>query len=99
MRDVTFLPGMSRVSFDSPFLSPLFFCVHIPVALSACHFSAHGPFFFVFTDNSAILVKTIRVIRLRLVRGRLFCALVEQLGAAIRMIWHFYLLLFICIMV
>ena len=103
MRDVTFLPGRSRLSFGSPFLSPLIFCLlPSPLALSALSFFCLWSILltFVFTDNSTILVKnkTVRAVRLRLVRGRLFYALVEQLGAAIGMVWHDYLLLFICIM-
>ena len=44
MSDVSFLSGISGLSFDSPFLSPLlFFCLVLLLFLS-CHFSANGPF-------------------------------------------------------
>ena len=42
MSDVSILSGISGLSFDSPFLSPLFF--FLPSLLS-CHLSANGPFF------------------------------------------------------
>ena len=46
MSDVTLLSGISGLSFDSPFLSPVFFvffCLVLLLFLS-CHFSANGPF-------------------------------------------------------
>ena len=42
------LSGISGLSFDSPFLSPLlFFCLVLLLFLS-CHFSANGPFSLLF---------------------------------------------------
>ena len=44
MSDATLPSGISGLSFDSPFLSPLlFFCLFLLLFLS-CHFSANGPF-------------------------------------------------------
>ena len=49
MSDVHLLSGISGLSFDSPFLSPLllFFCLVLLLFLS-CHFSANGPFSWLF---------------------------------------------------
>ena len=45
MSDVTLLSGISGLAFDSPFLSPLFFFLPSPFALSVLSFfSANGPF-------------------------------------------------------
>ena len=74
MSDVALLSGISGLSFDSPFLSPLlffFFCLVLLLFLS-CHFSANCPFSRLFFQ------KTLKYFSLRV---RLFCmALVEQLG-------------------
>ena len=43
MSDVSSLPGISGLSFDSPFSSPLsFFCLVLLLFLSS-HFSSNGP--------------------------------------------------------
>ena len=71
MSDVALLSGISELSFDSPFLSPLlfFFCLVLLLFLSD-NFSANGPFSF-------FPPKTLKYFSLRV---RLFCmALVEQL--------------------
>ena len=49
------MSGISGLSFDSPFLSPLlFFCLVLLLFLS-CHFSANGPFSWLFPpENSQI---------------------------------------------
>ena len=73
MSDVPLLSGISGLSFDSPFLSPLlfFFCLVLLLFLS-CHFSANGPF------CSFFLQKTLKYFSLSV---RLFSmALFEQLG-------------------
>ena len=69
MSDVHSLCGSSGLSFDSPFLSPLFFlsfflffffCLVLLYFLS-CHFSANGPFswlFFLSKNLSNIFVKS-----------------------------------------
>ena len=72
MSDVLLLSGISGLSFDSPFLSPLlfFFCLVLLLFLS-CHFPANGPFSWLFS----------RKLKHFSLRVRLFCmALVEQLG-------------------
>ena len=72
MSDVTPLSGISGLSFDSPFLSPLLFFLPSPLALSVLSFfllMVHSPGF--FPENSQICS----------LRVRLFCmALVVQLG-------------------
>ena len=65
MSDVVFLSGISGLSFDSPFLSPLFF---LP-----------GPF--ALSVVSILLTFFQKTLKYFLLRVRLFCkALVEQLG-------------------
>jgi len=75
MSDVSLLSGISGLSFDSSFLSPhllVFFCQVLMLFLS-CHFSANGPFFWLFSRKLSNNYVSLRV--------RLFCmALVEQLG-------------------
>ena len=45
MSDVTLLSGISGLSFESPFLSPLlFFFSLVPLLFLSCRFSANGPF-------------------------------------------------------
>ena len=73
MSDVPLLSGISGLSFDFPFLSPLLFLLPSPLALSVlscfCYWSILRTFF---------LQKTLKYFSLRV---RLFCmALVEQLG-------------------
>ena len=49
MSDVTLLSGISGLAFDSPFLSPLFFFLPSPFALSVLSFfllMVHSPDFF-----------------------------------------------------
>ena len=82
LSDVPLLSGISGLSFDSPFLSPVFsflggsFCVCVCVCLVlllflSCHVSANGPFYWLFS----------RKLKYFLLMVRLFCmALVEQLG-------------------
>ena len=51
MSDVHILPGISGLSFDSPFLSPfLFFCL-VLLLFVACHFSGNGPFSRLWGEN------------------------------------------------
>ena len=70
MSDICLLSGISRLSFDSPFLSPLLFLLPSPLALSVLAFFC--PFFWLFFQ------KTLKYFLLMV---RLFCmALVEQLG-------------------
>ena len=83
MLHVTLLSGISGLSFDSPFLSPLFFLFFLfflpwlLLLFLSCHFSANGPFFWLFFFFF-LLQKTLKYFSLRV---RLFCmALVEQLG-------------------
>ena len=74
MSDIPLLSGISGLSFDSPFLSPLlfFFCLVLLLFLS-CHFSANGPFSYSFFLS--------RKLKYVLLRVGLFCmALVEQQG-------------------
>ena len=50
MSDVSLLSVISRLSFDSPFLSPLLFFLPSPFALSVLSFfSANGPFSWLFS--------------------------------------------------
>ena len=44
MSDLSFLSGISGLSFDSPFLSPVLLFLLCPLALSVLSFSANGPF-------------------------------------------------------
>ena len=44
MSDVTLLSGISGLSFDSPFLSPLVFFCLVPLLFLSCNFSVNGPF-------------------------------------------------------
>ena len=63
MSDVSLLSGISELSFDSLFLSPLLFFLPSPLALSVLSFfSANGPFsglFFLsfFSGNSLIFFR------------------------------------------
>ena len=71
MSDVTFLSGISGLSFDSPFLSSFLFFSLVLLLFLSCHLAANGPFSWLFQ-------KTLKYFSLRV---RLFCmALVEQLG-------------------
>ena len=54
------LSGISGLSLDSPFLSPLLFFCLVLLLSPSCHFSAHGPFLsensqIVFVDGQAFL--------------------------------------------
>ena len=44
MSGVLFLSGLSGLSLDFPFLSPLLFFCLVPVLFLSCHSSASGPF-------------------------------------------------------
>ena len=44
MSDISPLSGISRLSFDSPVLSPLLFFSLVLLLFPSCHFSANGPF-------------------------------------------------------
>ena len=49
MSDLSFLSGISGLSFDSPFLSPVLLFLLCPLALSVLSFSANGPFSWLFS--------------------------------------------------
>ena len=46
------LSGISGLSFDSPFLSPLLSFSIVLLLFLSCHFSANGPFSWLFPENS-----------------------------------------------
>ena len=63
------LPGISGLSFDSPFLSPLLFCCLVLLLFLFGHFSVHSCD--VSPENSPAFL---------LLRDRIFCtAIIEQL--------------------
>ena len=54
MSDVTLLSGISGLSFDSPFLSPLLFLLPSPLALSVLSFFCYWSILLIFFQISQI---------------------------------------------